>query len=465
MKSKLSVSCFLLLLVAASAVAQEATLPSGLRTAVDKAVEQGIAKSGVPGASIAIVKDGKLAYVRAYGLAKVESKTPATPQMRYSIGSISKQFTAAAIMMLAEEGKLSLDDKVARFFPQVTRANEVTIRHLLTMTSGYSDYWPQDYLMPEMKKPVTAQQILDKWAQKALDFDPGAEYQYSNTNYVIAGLIVEKVSGMPFFTFLQQRMFAPLGLRSVLDTDVAPLPGSDPTGYERFALGPPRPAPKEGVGWMFAAGGLAMTASDLARWNISFMDRTLLKPASYTQMQTTMLLNNGAPAGYGLGLAVAIKDGRFTLSHSGEVMGFVANNVVFPEEQAAIVVLTNQMTSGAGDITDRIVALLFPALDPAARSSEGKVRAAFRGLQKGKIDRSQFTDNANDYFSERVLKDFADSLGPLGEPGDMNPGARRMRGGFVIQSYRPIVGGRKIRISVFETTDGKFEQFKIEPTE
>jgi D-alanyl-D-alanine carboxypeptidase len=145
------------------------------------------------------------------------------------------------------------------------------------------------------------------------------------------------------------------------------------------------------------------------------------------------------------------------------VMGFVANNIVYPEERAAIVVLTNQMTSGAGDIADRIANVLFPAADPTARNSEAKVRDAFRKLQKGEIDRTLFTENANDYFNDVVLKDFANSLGPLGEPAEMNPGPRRMRGGFVVQSYRPVVGGRKIRISVFETPDGKFEQFKIEP--
>src|SRR5205823_5770607 len=173
----------------------------------DQAVNEILTKTGAPSASVAVVRDGKLLYARAYGLASLEPKTPATPQMRYSIGSISKQFTASAILMLAEEGKLSLDDKVVRWLPELTRANEVTIRQVLSMTSGYQDFWPQDYVMPGMLESTTAQGIVQGWAEKPLDFEPGTRWQYSNTNYVIAGMIVERVSGMPLLDFLQKRVF------------------------------------------------------------------------------------------------------------------------------------------------------------------------------------------------------------------------------------------------------------------
>ena len=165
------------------------------------------------------MKNGQVVYVKAYGDARLDPKTPATPDMRYSIGSISKQFTATAILLLQEQGKLSLDDKVAKFIPNLTRANEVTIRQLLSHTSGYQDYWPQDYVMPMMLKPVTAQKILDGWARNPLDFEPGTKWQYSNTNYVIAGVIVEKVSGMPLLQFLSQKVFTPLGMKSVMNID------------------------------------------------------------------------------------------------------------------------------------------------------------------------------------------------------------------------------------------------------
>ena len=226
--------------VGAEANAQDLT--PELRAKIDKVAADALARSGVPSASIAVVKDGKIVYLNAYGSARLEPKTPATSAMRYSIGSISKQFTAAAMLLLQEQGKLSLDDKVAKFVPDLTRANEVTIRQLLSHTSGYQDYWPQDYVMPMMLQPVTAAKILDMWARKPLDFDPGTKWQYSNTNYVIAGVIIEKVSGKPLLAFLKEKVFSPLGMTSVANIDESKLGDTDPTGYMRYALGPLRMA-------------------------------------------------------------------------------------------------------------------------------------------------------------------------------------------------------------------------------
>src|SRR6476646_1404913 len=270
-----------------------AQLSADVTAKIDQAAAEALQQTGVPSASIAVVKDGKIVYVKAYGDAKLDPRTPADPKMRYSIGSISKQFTAAALLMLQEQGKLSLDDKVGKYIPDLTRANEVTIRQLLSHTSGYQDYWPQDYVMPGMLKPVTAQQIMDIWAKKPLDFDPGTKWQYSNTNFVIAGAIAEKVAGMPLWQFLQQRIFKPLDMRSAYNIDQAKLESADPIGYYRFALGPLHPAPKEGPGWLFAAGEIAMTAEDLAKWDVSIIDQKLLKPASYHELGTDTLLQNG----------------------------------------------------------------------------------------------------------------------------------------------------------------------------
>src|SRR5580658_2287540 len=196
-----------------------AALPEDLKSKIDAAVNQILSSTKVPSASIAIVKDGHIAYLQAYGQAKLSPAMEATPQMQYSVGSISKQFTAAAVLLLAQEGKLTLDDPVSKYLPELTRAKEVTIRMLLSHTSGYQDYWPEDYVMTSMMVPTTAQHILDVWAKRPLDFDPGTQWQYSNTNYVIAGRIVEQVSGMPLFRMLEQRVFGPLGMKSAFDQD------------------------------------------------------------------------------------------------------------------------------------------------------------------------------------------------------------------------------------------------------
>src|SRR5437016_3871714 len=211
---KLLICSFLfsaILAFATSYATAQTQLPADLIEKIDKVATDALTRTGVPSASIAVVKDGQVVYVKAYGDALLEPKTPATTEMRYSIGSISKQFTAAAILLLQEQGKLSLDDKVGKFIPNLTRANEVTIRQLLSHTSGYQDYWPQDYVMPMMLQPVTAQKIMDMWARIPLDFEPGTKWQYSNTNYVIAGVIVEKASGIPLLQSLSQKVFTPLG--------------------------------------------------------------------------------------------------------------------------------------------------------------------------------------------------------------------------------------------------------------
>jgi D-alanyl-D-alanine carboxypeptidase len=458
--------CCLVVVLACLAGAGLAQAPTGLSAAEQKQIDEiaakALADAGVPSASLAVVKDGRIAYVHAYGDARLDPAVPARPEMRYCIGSISKQFTAAAVLLLAEQGKLSLDDPVSKYVPDLTRANEVTIRELLSHTSGYQDFWPQDYVPPLMLKPTTAEQILDRWARIPLDFDPGTRWQYSNTNFVIAGLIVEKASGMPFMDFLQKHIFTPLHMQSVLTIEKAKSLATEPEGYLRYALGPPRPAPVEGAGWMFAAGELSMTASDLARWDISLMEQSLLRPASYKELERETLLKNGAGTGYGLGIGVAEDNGQLRLAHGGEVSGFVAQNAVFPEGRAAIVVLTNLDASGAaGQIARKIRPLLFPVQDKNEAARLATARRVFQDLQQGKIERALFTDNANSYFSEQAVKDFASSLGPLGTPEEFKQTSYSERGGMDFRAYSVKFKSKSVRITVRDLPDGRIEQFQV----
>ena len=458
-----SLIAIVILACAASFVAAQSQLSPELREKIDKLAADTLTKTGVPSASVVVVKDGQIAYVKAYGDARLEPRTPATPEMRYSIGSISKQFTAAAILLLQEQGKLSLDDKVAKFIPDLTRANEVTIRQLLSHTSGYQDYWPQDYVMPMMLQPVTAQKIMDTWAKKPLDFEPGTKWQYSNTNYVIAGVIVEKAAHMPLLQFLREKVFTPLDMKSVANIDQEKLGETDPTGYLRYALGPLRPAPKEGKGWLFAAGELAMPAADLAKWDISIIDQKVLKPSSYREFGTETLLKSGLSSRYGLGVFLASEAGHRALSHSGEVSGFTSENVVFPEERVAVVVLTNQDAAGAAAaIAHGIVPFLFATDDPLTPQKTEQAKKIFEGLQQGRVDRSLFTDNANAYFSEAALKDFASGLSPLGAPQQFVQINQGLRGGMTLRSYRiRFVNNRVLRAWTYEMPDGKLEQYQI----
>src|SRR5258706_71650 len=343
-------------------------LAADLPKDVDDAVNEVLTRTGVPSASVAVVKDGAIVYEHAYGNARLEPPAAATTQMHYSIGSISKQFTAAAVLLLAEEGKLSLDDRVVRWLPELTRAKDVTIHQLLSMTSGYQDFWPQDYVMPMMLNPVTPAEIARGWAQKELDFEPGSKWQYSNTNYVVAGMIVERVAGMPLIDFLHKRIF----------------------------------------------------------------DR--------------------------LGVSVALLDGRRVVSHGGEVSGFTATNDVFPDDNAAIVVLTNMdATAASSDIVGKIATKLFAKTDAATESTLAEMRGILDELQKGKLDRSLFTSNANAYFTEQAIKDFASGLAPLGKPTELTQSAQSLRGGMTLRPYRIGFPNKPLRLTTVTLPDGTIE--------
>jgi D-alanyl-D-alanine carboxypeptidase len=442
-----------------------ASLPSETRAEIDRAVRDALEKTGAPSASVAVVRDGRLAYRQAFGKARLDPPADARPEMRYGIGSISKQFTATSVLLLAEEGKLSLDDPVERFVPGLTRGREVTVRQLLSHMSGYQDYWPQDYVPPFMRRETTAAEILDRWAKKPLDFEPGTQYQYSNTGYVAAGLVVEKASGTPLLELLKARVFAPLGMESVADIDRAPLGGSDPVGYLRYGLGPPRPAPKEGRGWLFAAGELAMSAEDLAKWNVAWIERRVLRPASYAEIERETLLKNGVGTRYGLGVGVRMQDGHRALTHGGEVSGFTATNTIFPDDRAAVTVLTNQDSSGAsGKIAEDVARILFAGKE-SPRPAEERARRILEELARGRIDRSLFTDNGNSYFTGQALADFAASLAPLGKPVELRQTESRPRGGMTFRLFRVKFSVRSLEIWERDMPDGKIEQYQVMPAD
>jgi CubicO group peptidase (beta-lactamase class C family) len=465
---RLALCSFLLASTVLAAPAQTVdTIDPALRVQVDRIATQVLESTGVPSASIAVVQHGKLVYTHAYGSARLATATtpalPATPEMRYSIGSISKQFTATAILLLAEQGKLKLDDPVGKYISGLTRGNEVTIREILSHTSGYQDYWPEDYVMTTMTGPTTAQQILDNWGKKPLDFEPGTQWQYSNTNFVIAGRIVEVVSGESYWDFLEQHIFRPLGMKSVWNSDQQELTQADATPYYRHALGLLRVAPKDGQGWMYAAGELAMTPHDLALWDESLLAQSILSPESYKAMFTEVKLKNGEGTHYGLGVDVRESHGHRSIEHSGEVSGFVSHNEVLIDDGVAVVVLTNQDAIDAASTIAQLAAPLVAGYGLAA--PEQQALEIYRGLQQGRIDRSLFAPNLNDYFTPEALADFQTSLAPLGEPLSLSQTHAELRGGMTYREFEIVYPGRRLELTTYTYPDGKLEQYLIAPAE
>jgi CubicO group peptidase (beta-lactamase class C family) len=455
---------------------QQAISPE-LKEKIDAAVKLEMAATGIPSASVGAVQGGKVIYTAAFGMARLpatDSATKeldkgleATAEMHYAIGSISKQFTAACILMLVERGKLTLDDPVSRWFPELTRAKDVKVRNLLTHTSGYEDYAPQDYTIPLWMKPTKPLDIIHEWAEKPLDFEPGTKWEYSNTNFVLAGLIVEKASGLGFWEFLETQVLDPLKLEDVLNLDTE-REKMEPLGYIRNALGPLRPAILEAPGWYTADATMAMPVATLLKWDISMIERTLLNAASYDALETEMKLKDGSPTQYGLGVQLATRAGHRVVFHSGEVGGFVAANAVYPEEKVAIAVLTNQEASQAANRIQRAVAAILLPPNPIAVAltsapAEMQVRTILTGLWQGKIDRSLFTPDCNYYFSEQAIADFQSSLSPFGEVQTVSQTAEVQRGGMTFRTFAVMFeNGTRITITTYTTADGKLEQFLVE---
>jgi CubicO group peptidase (beta-lactamase class C family) len=456
---------FLLTFFAAPAAAQPLT-PNEV-SQIDQLVTSTLSSTGVPSAEIAIVRDGKIVFNKAYG--KANEGLPARTDLPYQIASNSKQFTAMALLLLEDEGKLSLDDHVDKFLPGISGGDRITIRELLSHTSGLQDFWPQDYSFIDMEKPTTPQHIVDKWAKKPLDFEPGTRWQYSNTGYVVAGMIAEKVSGEPLLTYLHRKIFDPLGMTSVRDQDDTNTPAF-PAGYHRNALGPVRIATQPGRGWLYAAGELSMTAEDLAKWDIARMNRALIPASDWIEQETPVLRTDGRTNGYGLGVYNQNVDDRHVIDHGGEAVGFLTANTVYPDSKAAIIVFTNADFSRASKtLTDGVRKIVLDSPEPALTGEGNRiadVQSVYSALVDGSLDRSRFTDNLNYYFNAETLGDYRSSLAPLGKPTVEIIGAPRLRGGFVNRNYTLHYPGHPDLLLVTYAepgAEGRWEQFMIMP--
>ena len=449
---------------------------------IDSLASEALYDPYVAGISVAVVHQGQVVLERGYGLADLSAGLPATATTPFAIGSVTKQFATAAALLLAEEGKLSMDDKVAKWYPALTRAKDITLGDLVHHVSGYPDYYPLDFVDRRMAAPTTAETVITRYAKGPLDFEPGAHWSYSNTGYFILGRIVERVSGMPFGTFLERRFFRPLGMTH---TWFQPAPGRPgiARGYVSWALGPLDEAVPEAKGWTGAAGGIYASAGDLARWDLALMNGKVLKPASWTFMTTPRQLNDGSNSSYGGGQFLSYLRGWQALDHGGAVSGFLASNTMVPGSHSAVVVLVNSEYF-ASPIVLRSTALGFfladsapaavamqppagsaPAKPPvpavAGMTAEQAARMMFKSLQTGTVDRRILSEEHNFFLSEERLRRAATSLRPLGEPDSVQTGAPRERGGLEVTSTRFIFPGLVVRGLMYRRPDGTIEEFLV----
>lgn len=458
---------FRLMLLAASATAAFAlshlasaqSLDPILARRVDAAVTRVLTDDHAPSASIAVLRGGRLVYAAAYGEAQLSPAIPATPQTRYQLASISKSLTAEALLLLEQDGKLSLDDPASRWIPGLSGGDRATVRELLQHTVGYPDHYPQTYPAGPRTEPITPDRIIAEWGRHPLLFEPGTRFRYSNLDYVIAGRIAEKAAGEPLFAFLQRRIFTPLRMTATVNLDdIGPHTPNLATGYMRPALGALQPAPQEGRGWSFGAGQVVATASDLARWDEAFLAGRLLAPRQAHEEVAAPMLPDGSQSAYALGLFISKRSGRTVVYHLGQGLGFLAINRIYPEDHAAIVVLTNDSSSSAFvHIADRLAYLILP---PTA--ADAQARALFAAVQNGDFDRRQASPDFKAYFDAGMARAYADSLGPLGAPDSFDLHSEDQADGLTTRIYDVSVGGRRLRVTEQRLADGQIESFQVQ---
>ncbi|WAC49380.1 serine hydrolase [Asticcacaulis sp. SL142] len=311
--------------------------------------------------AVLVVKDGQIVLDKGYGFADRDAKTPITPDTRFYIASVTKQFTATSILLLEERGKLSTDDPVGKYLPGLPAAwNSVPLKNLLTHTSGIPDWGNQPQARAASRQPITAGQMLAYVSDKPLDFPTDTAYAYSNTNYVLLAMVVEKVSGKPFGTFLQANIFKPLKMEATrYNVPLTGLKGyvSRPGGLDVEI--PPVLDHTSSLG----DSGISTTTHDLLKWQQGLDGGKLLKPASLTRMTTAYKNDRGVNGNNGFGVVIRAPRGEFRrIEHGGTIPGFSANLAWYPDLRLSVIILENveprQPAPSPGEMRNNLVAVM-----------------------------------------------------------------------------------------------------------
>ncbi len=431
--------------------------------AIDAYIVAQVREQGYPGLSLTILREGKVVLAKGYGKRSLPGGPPVEPDTAFAVGSVTKQFTCACVLLLAEEGKLSVEDPVAKYYPKLARAGQVTLHDLMSHTSGFPDFYPLDFVDRRLREPILGDDLVARYAGSKIDFEPGSRWSYSNTGYTLLGRVVEKVSGKPFGQFLEERILGPLGM-----SHSAFEPGADwrgPTlGYTSFGLGPAEPAEPESKGWLGAAGGLWASGPDLARWDLALMEGRVLKPGSLRFMVSPKSLTSGIPTDYGCGLHVQHVNGETVLTHGGAVSGFLSINAMVPRTRSAVILLTNSEHLNPGTMQQTILHLLTQDLGrpgvPKVNGPSPKEAALgfLHQMQAGQVNRDQLGEEFSLFLTEDRLKAAAPRLKDLGEPEAVDLESVSERGGMEVASIRFHFKTAELRGLLYRTPDGKIQQ-------
>lgn len=317
-------------------------------------------KPGGPGAAVLVAKKDQVIYQKAFGMANLELDVPLKPGHVFRIGSITKQFTCAAIMQLEEQGKLSLQDDLTKFIPDYpTQGKKITVEHLLTHTSGIKSYTGMKEWDDEVRrKDFTVSALIDYFKNQPMDFEPGTKYQYNNSGYILLGFIIEKVSGQTYAEYVSEHFFKPLGMKNSYYGDVEPVIKNRAAGYAQAGVdGTYVNAPYLSMTQPYAAGSLLSTVEDLFIWTRALHGGKVVKPESLKKMTTPYTLTDGTSTRYGYGLQMGNLLGSPTVEHSGGINGFLSDLVYLPNEEVCVAILTNCDCEPPRDLSPKLAAL------------------------------------------------------------------------------------------------------------
>jgi CubicO group peptidase (beta-lactamase class C family) len=344
---------------------------------IDDYVHSEIERQHIPGLSLLVARDGKTIRAQGYGFANVELQVPVKPETVFQSGSVGKQFTATAVMMLVEEGKIRLDDPVTKYLPGAPATwQQVTISELLSHTAGFTDY-PKNF---DFRKDYTENQLLRMVEGIPLAFPPGTQWSYANLGYLTLGIVIHRVTGEFYGDFLQQRIFRPLGMtttRIISEADIVP---NRAAGY-RLVKGELKN--QEWVSPMLnttADGALYFSILDLAKWDAALYTEELLKRSSLDQMWTVKKLKDGQPNSghYGFGWTIENKNGHRVIGHDGSWQGFESNISRYVDDKLTVVVLANLADSNPEAIADHVAQICFEAQDQGSQPSSSGATTGVR---------------------------------------------------------------------------------------
>jgi len=438
--------------------------------ALSAALQNAVQANKTPAAEIGVVRSGKLIVDDAYGMADLNRHVAATPQTQFEIGSVTKQFTAAAILQLKEKGELNLTDPLGKYVPEYTQGKDITLEQLLWQVSGVPNYTEVNHFQHIAgSTPGGVDPALALIAKKPLDFKPGTRFEYSNTNYILLGAVVARVSHTPWETYIRRNIFERAGMsHSGFIQDEPRLPDTA-TGYARAKNGKLQVAPPLHGPWAGAAGGIVSTVADMAKWDAAFFDGRVISAQDVALATTAHRLSSGKSTGYGFGWFVDKKAGQPEIAHSGGTFGFASENEYFPTLHEFVIVLTNVAALDAGFIADQT----FDAINPQIAALENKpakgedpaitalARQWMHRMQTGDIDKSQLSSAFAKHLTPQMIGGMKQGLAPLGDPTSFVYRGKSKESGSTAYQYSVGFKGARLDLTIAIDGHGKISSLGI----